>query len=70
MLVMAVVEVMVMKLVMEVVVMGVVVEVFEVCFFFFGWLFCLILVSPRAKDGNETRPLVGFLHANNRGALE
>ena len=44
-----------------------------VCFFFFGWLFCLILITPRAKDGDssdETRPLVGFLHANNRGALE
>ena len=41
-----------------------------VFFFLGGWLFCLILISPRAKDGDETRPLVGFLHRNNRGVLE
>ena len=52
-------------------------EVFEVwfwVFFFFGWLVILFnSLSPRAKDSDssdETRPLVGFLHANNRGALE
>ena len=56
---------------------GFVVEVFEVwfwVFFFFGWLVILFnSLSPRAKDSDssdETRPLVGFLHANNRGALE
>lgn len=53
---------------------GFVVEVFEVWF----WVFFFLVgyfnsLSPRAKDSDssdETRPLVGFLHANNRGALE